>query len=495
MACEAPLNLNINVLQTQSCCRVRGSYEHEPIPAHAKTELKDFLPQWCERPSASYRLVAVGTETVYPLSDESFVTVGRQASSKVVLSSLSVSRTHAALMHDSLNQTFLVDLGSSHGSFIGSERLTPYVPTLVTKKSLIRFGTCEIQYLLLTLCADECIMREAYQLETTEEREVFLNTQFNLRNACPTNGSFPTDEDSAFFGRLNTFNFTNIMKQHPPALKRLTVSCESVETCPDAQEQEYSSPISVDNVSDSSITMQQQGSPQQQSQQQSQSQSVPTRSPANFQNFSVQFQLSAFQLSDPSPNAFKPSPSVANCDLPGGNFGLSISPNGFTSHKDNSCFVKSDHTFIPAGSSLGSECSIKRCATMAGVYEEQESAAFAPSPAPGDAEASNMSFSPDPNLSFSPRQHMRRRMSEEPIDYGTVKERSGSRAMSLSFTPGEAVEAIECASVGGSSNGFISSGSMSECEEECDANKKKKVRFWEFPMEIPFPVTLVSFCG
>ena len=91
MACEAP-QIAINILQTASCCRIRGSYEQEPIPAHAKAQLKDNLPEWCAQPSASFRLVAVGTDNNYNLGSDSFVTVGRNGQAKVVLSSLSVSR-------------------------------------------------------------------------------------------------------------------------------------------------------------------------------------------------------------------------------------------------------------------------------------------------------------------------------------------------------------------------------------------------------------------
>lgn len=411
---------------------------------HAKTELRSNLPSWCARPTASFRLVATGADTVYPLGSESFVTVGRNASAKVVLSSLSVSRIHAALMHDSLNQTFLVDLGSSHGTFIGAERLTAFVPTLVTKKSLIRFGTCEIQYLLKTLCAEECIVHEALAIECEEERVVFLNTQLNLLKGCPT-GSGLIDDESEYYGRLNTFNFVNILPASTgPTLKHGLGSSSSVATCGSDGSHAAASPPSSMLRAEEPISI---------------------RCPANFHHhLSVQFESAGNQTcraNAPSPmgNPF----ALGNDDLPSGNFGLSISPNKTDNFMDAAMYT-----------TQAQEPTIKRCATEAGV-DEQDSTETGFTSSPDGSVAPPL----DDDSYFSPR-HRRRRMSDEAPEYLCL-ERSGSRAMSLSLPE------VECASIGGSSTGFISSGSMSECEEDGEGKKRKRVTFWAYPMEISDP--------
>lgn len=432
MACET-LPLAINVLQTQSCCRIEGSYEQEPIPPFAKTDLKGNLPEWCTQPSAFYRLCAIGTNEVFDLGSTSFVTVGRNVAATVVLSSLSVSRMHAALMHDSLNQTFLVDLGSSHGTFIGSHRLTPYVPTLITKKSLIRFGTVETQYLLLSICSNEFIYQCASQLESNEDKQVFLNTQLNMVNTHPAVIG-REDPNALFFGRFNTLNFVNTFHR-PPELKRAQASCESVATCFEEPCQD----LIAKNMACGDVN-------------------------CGVREANIGLRLSSPIAGDDS-NGSRDSPvriQISNSDLPTGNFSMPISP--FKIGLSSACFSECGN-FIRSDS-LSNEHSIKRCATVAGVDDEEE-AVFASS-CPTDVEFENMSGS----------RYRRRRMSEEVSDYTLDRGGIDNRAMSISL------EGAECPSIGGSSNGFISSGSMSEVDDGDDEKKRKKVRFWDVPMEI-----------
>lgn len=429
LSCEVPQLLAINILQTVACADIRGSYEHEPIPSHCKSDLNQHLPLWCEQPTASYRLIAIGSDKVFKMGSERFITVGRNASAKVVLTSLSVSRMHAAFMHDALNQTFLVDLGSSHGTFIGAVQLKPYTPTLVTKKSLIKFGTCEIQYLLATICPEGCIARRALSMEA-DERDLFLNTQFNVISMLPVGDAGSLDESDLAFSRLDTFNFIGCHKIPPPL--RVQISCESATTC-----------VDNDVKNDSHVEL-----------------SDPKMS------CSPQYpgEVTGVRCPGLRPGATEASPlrffGVRNDDLPIGNFSISIS-----APEDS---VKSN-LFVSAAS-LSNEPSIKRCATVAGV-DEQETASFAMCEGIVDDESS---------LRFR-----RRRMSEDPHDYGSYD--SSGRSMSMSL------DCVDIASIGGSSTGFISSGSMSECEEGEDTlseKRKRKVRFLDIPMEIPEPIEM-----
>lgn len=61
----------------------------------------------------------------------------------------SCSRVHSALVyHKHLNRTFLVDLGSTHGTFIGSIRLEPNKPTQLPVDSTFHFGASTRMYIL-----------------------------------------------------------------------------------------------------------------------------------------------------------------------------------------------------------------------------------------------------------------------------------------------------------------------------------------------------------
>ncbi|XP_022092647.1 nuclear inhibitor of protein phosphatase 1-like [Acanthaster planci] len=66
-----------------------------------------------------------------------------------VLDHASCSRVHAALMyHKHLNRSFLVDLGSTHGTFLGSIRLEGHKPQQIPLDSTIRFGASTRSYVL-----------------------------------------------------------------------------------------------------------------------------------------------------------------------------------------------------------------------------------------------------------------------------------------------------------------------------------------------------------
>lgn len=61
----------------------------------------------------------------------------------------SCSRVHAALVyHKYLNLNYLVDLGSTHGTFIGSIRLEAHKPTVVQIGSIFHFGASTRFYTL-----------------------------------------------------------------------------------------------------------------------------------------------------------------------------------------------------------------------------------------------------------------------------------------------------------------------------------------------------------
>lgn len=370
-------------------------------------------------------------DTRYPASPISFALCLR-----VVLIS---RRMHAAFMHDALNQTFLVDLGSTHGTFIGLEQLKPYTPTLVTKKSLIRFGTCEIQYLLVAMSSEESIVREAMAMEDEIDRELYLNTQFNLINMLPTDIS----ESDLSFARLDTFNFVN------PPLRRVKDSSDSVATSGDER---------VDLIA---------GLP------------FPLSISANsFNQGSQGFQGSVFSQSANVVTEFPPSGVTANTvpvplqsPLMRGFIQGNQAPVGAYDFLSPNSYTKSSE-FVYSGNFLPGEHAIKRCATVAGV-DEQTQSGFA---------SSNQNEPDD-----ATGRCRRRRMSEDPHDVGSFD--SSVRSISMSM------DGIDVASIGGSSTGFISSGSMSECEESDEAMARskmnKKVRFWDIPSEIPAPFDMI----
>ncbi|XP_055352637.1 nuclear inhibitor of protein phosphatase 1-like [Paramacrobiotus metropolitanus] len=66
-----------------------------------------------------------------------------------VIDHVSCSRVHAALVHHkALKRPFLLDLGSTHGTFVGNIRLEPQKPQQLFPDSSFHFGASTRQYIL-----------------------------------------------------------------------------------------------------------------------------------------------------------------------------------------------------------------------------------------------------------------------------------------------------------------------------------------------------------
>lgn len=96
-----------------------------------------FLPpKWCQVPTSArpQTLHAVVGESISgtalaTLADKAVYTIGRADSGvDVRLRGELASRMHAAICQDAEGRKFLVDLRSTHGTFLGGKRLEPHVP-------------------------------------------------------------------------------------------------------------------------------------------------------------------------------------------------------------------------------------------------------------------------------------------------------------------------------------------------------------------------------
>ena len=97
-------------------------------------------PTWCVKPRHMAILEDIMNGQTYALGMEPFHTIGRNEKSTIVIENLLVSRCHAALLHHTSGEFYLIDLSSAHGTYIGHSRLEPYVPTIVRKGSIMRYA-------------------------------------------------------------------------------------------------------------------------------------------------------------------------------------------------------------------------------------------------------------------------------------------------------------------------------------------------------------------
>mmetsp|Transcript_22155 Transcript_22155/g.51096 ORF Transcript_22155/g.51096 Transcript_22155/m.51096 type:complete len:364 (+) Transcript_22155:306-1397(+) len=107
-------------------------------------------PQWAVPARGDARLEpvceAVGSHSKVDLTSRSFFRVGRSPGSDVQLLHNTSSRRHALLFHHPNGSCYVVDCGSSHGTYVNGVRVqsapsgSMVVPHRVRRGSLIRFG-------------------------------------------------------------------------------------------------------------------------------------------------------------------------------------------------------------------------------------------------------------------------------------------------------------------------------------------------------------------
>ena len=81
------------------------------------------------------------------MDEKSLFLIGRNAAvCDIVLSHCSISRLHATIVHHEKGATYLVDLGSAHGTFVDGLRLKALQPTLVMNDVVLKFGASSRSY-------------------------------------------------------------------------------------------------------------------------------------------------------------------------------------------------------------------------------------------------------------------------------------------------------------------------------------------------------------
>ncbi|KAI9919438.1 hypothetical protein PsorP6_017666 [Peronosclerospora sorghi] len=161
-------------------------------------------PIWCLRkPPRSISLLDVYKDHVliatYTVDQKPYYLIGRNAAvCDLVLSHCSISRLHATLIHHENGATYLVDLGSAHGTFVDGLRLTPLQPTLVLPGSILTFGASSRSYTFKSFHSRAQIAElvSAHHGLPPDERELQQNTLLNAQIAhrlelSPTRRSLP----------------------------------------------------------------------------------------------------------------------------------------------------------------------------------------------------------------------------------------------------------------------------------------------------------------
>ncbi|KAL3895840.1 MAG: hypothetical protein SGPRY_013416, partial [Prymnesium sp.] len=101
-------------------------------------------PEWSASPSSRYTLEVLkdgSLQQTHELSSRPFYILGRHASTAhLLIEHASVSRAHAVVQHRASGEVYLIDLGSTHGTFLNKKRLEPHMYTPLRLGSVIKLG-------------------------------------------------------------------------------------------------------------------------------------------------------------------------------------------------------------------------------------------------------------------------------------------------------------------------------------------------------------------
>ncbi|KAG6960395.1 hypothetical protein JG687_00008255 [Phytophthora cactorum] len=161
-------------------------------------------PTWCvHKPPKTISLLDVYKDHVliatHTVDQKAFYLIGRNAAvCDLVLSHCSISRLHATIVHHEKGATYLVDLGSAHGTFVDGLRLTALQPTLVAHGSVLKFGASSRSYTFKSFDSREQIeeiINNRVGLPADElqlQQNTMLNSQITHRlELSPTRRSMP----------------------------------------------------------------------------------------------------------------------------------------------------------------------------------------------------------------------------------------------------------------------------------------------------------------
>lgn len=134
----------------------------------------------------SYLIMVSGgmTGTMFQLSDKG-TSLGRSADNSVQLHDGTVSRHHAKLSLDVAGVAWLTDLGSTNGTFVNRQRITPHKSVIVTDGDRIQLGsTVVFKYLRLDPC-DERFQREMFERTVRDTLTGLYNRRYFLNQIHP----------------------------------------------------------------------------------------------------------------------------------------------------------------------------------------------------------------------------------------------------------------------------------------------------------------------
>jgi serine/threonine protein kinase len=121
----------------------------EQIAPVKPEEMPYFSPPHVPPDQMGYaRLVFFGTthSTITAKLDQDTLSIGRSETQDIILPGRGVSRRHARIEHHGEGLFYLIDVGSTNGTWINGERLDVNLPTIITANQTIRLGNYWVKF-------------------------------------------------------------------------------------------------------------------------------------------------------------------------------------------------------------------------------------------------------------------------------------------------------------------------------------------------------------
>mmetsp|Transcript_17211 Transcript_17211/g.28591 ORF Transcript_17211/g.28591 Transcript_17211/m.28591 type:complete len:355 (+) Transcript_17211:391-1455(+) len=228
-------NGSTSIFSGESLFSITNSFDTLPTSEMTSTSRRDSMllpmiepPQWAVPARGDARLKpvceALGSHPVVDLTSKPCFRVGRSPGSDVQLLHNTSSRRHALLFHHPNGGCYVVDCGSSHGTFINGVRVrsTPsgsmVIPQRVRRGSLVRFGGPGAPSFVL--------------------KSFSIGFSSMMKDVSPIEEAAPDSEAIAIHARLNSLG-----PQEGGILKKR--SFEETSDAPDAKRQRCVSPAST----------------------------------------------------------------------------------------------------------------------------------------------------------------------------------------------------------------------------------------------------------
>ena len=107
--------------------------------------------------------------------------IGRSATNNIVLNSGKVSTLHAELILLDSGEMLLIDKGSTNGTFVNGNQITPDVEVPVKKGDLIRFADEELNWHKVPPCDDVSKYKKVVNIGKSFRNDIIIDSSFVSR--------------------------------------------------------------------------------------------------------------------------------------------------------------------------------------------------------------------------------------------------------------------------------------------------------------------------